>query len=150
MRTTLAAASEHNAAAANEQRKLAAVHLLQEAVQAMDLQPESLFPGLVTGLEDRLELQYQERLKAAEMKVIVAQVRYLHTILQESQRQENGNICCAQHASWSPLFEVACQNASQQSASSVAMFAVKCKDIGDGELLLMCSTLTCVTSCDTG
>ena len=99
LRTTLVAASGHNAAAACEQHKLAAVHLLQEAVQAMDLQPESLFPGLVTGLEHRLELQYQERLKAAEMQVIVAQVCCWHTHVEEVWRQGTSNMCYVQHAS---------------------------------------------------
>lgn len=74
LKATLAAASGQQALLAADQHKQAGLRVLQQAASVMGLQPESLFPGLVTHLETTLEQQYSARIQAAERKAIVAQV----------------------------------------------------------------------------
>ena len=56
------------------QHRAAAMKLLQQSVTVVEMQPEQLFPGLVQRLQEEMKDLYEDRLKTAEKKAVLAQV----------------------------------------------------------------------------
>ena len=62
------------AESALSQHKATAAKLLQQCISVLGIAPEQLFPGLVQRLQDEMREAYEDRLKAAEKKAVMAQV----------------------------------------------------------------------------
>ena len=62
------------AESALSQHKATATKLLQQCVSVLGIAPEQLFPGLVQRLQDEMKEAYEDRLKTAERKAVMAQV----------------------------------------------------------------------------
>lgn len=60
--------------AASGQQQTAAAKLVQQSIEVLGLVPEQLFPGWLQRLEDQLRASYEQRLKTADKKAVMAQV----------------------------------------------------------------------------
>ena len=67
-------AAANAAEVASGQQKAAAAKLVQQSIEVLGLVPEQLFPGWLQRLEDQLRASYEQRLKTADKKAVMAQV----------------------------------------------------------------------------
>ncbi len=68
------AAAANTAESASSQHQAAAIKLLQQSVAVLGIRPEQLFSGLVQRLKDDVRGDYEQQLKAAHRKAVMAQV----------------------------------------------------------------------------
>ncbi len=67
-------AAANNAEASSSRQQAAAARLVQQGTEVLGIAPEQLFPGWVQRLEGQVRASYEQRLKAADRKAVMAQV----------------------------------------------------------------------------
>jgi hypothetical protein len=67
-------AAANNAEASSSQHQAVAARLVQQCTEVLGIAPEQLFPGWVQRLEGQVRSSYEQRLKAADRKAVMAQV----------------------------------------------------------------------------
>lgn len=68
----------NTAESASQQRQTAVIQLVQQSVSVLGLDPEQLFPGVLQRLKDTFRGDYEQKLKIADKKAIMAQVILCH------------------------------------------------------------------------
>ena len=64
----------NKAEASYSRHQAAAASLVQHCIEVLGIAPEQLFPGWVQHLEGQVRASYEQRLKAADRKAVMAQV----------------------------------------------------------------------------
>lgn len=67
-------AAANGAEASSSGHQAAAARLVQQCTEVLGIAPEQLFPGWVQRLEGQVRASYEQRLKAADRKAVMAQV----------------------------------------------------------------------------
>lgn len=78
-------AAANTAEASSSRHQAAAARLVQQCIEVLGIAPEQLFPGWVQRLEGQVRASYQQRLKAADRKAVMAQVTTTSPFLCKSQ-----------------------------------------------------------------
>lgn len=64
----------NNAEASSSRHQAAAARLVQQCTEVLGIAPEQLFPGWLQRLEGQVRASYEQRLKDADRKAVMAQV----------------------------------------------------------------------------